>query len=322
MKTETTQHHLVAASEEGLRLDRWFRRHFDGVPYSHFANLCRRALVRLDGAKTNGSTRLKSGQRISLPVMSDMQTSTEATQPLPPGLKKQLLDSIIHQDEEMLALNKPCGLATQGGSGVRRHIDQLVSIFAEKDEPPRLVHRLDKGTSGVLLLARNVSTASQLAGQFRTRAIVKTYWAVCHGTLTPSHGIIDVPLPLDDKDKDKVKQATTYYVTLKAQEGVSLLALRPVSGRKHQLRRHCALLGHPILGETRLFDGVSIAQHRRTPHKKLHLHARSLTLRHPTSNTVMTLYAEPPSHIIRWCQPDALATLDQQAETRLGSLAQ
>ncbi|MBC6443904.1 MAG: RluA family pseudouridine synthase [Alphaproteobacteria bacterium GM202ARS2] len=321
MKTDTMQHHLVTTSEEGLRLDRWFRRHFRDVPYSHFANLCRRALVRLDGTKTQGSIRLKSGQRISMPVFSpDVSAKPRSRLSMSSGLKKQLHDAVIHQDEAIIALNKPCGLATQGGSKVTRHLDAYAWIFADGGEVPRLVHRLDQGTSGVLLLARNASVAAHLAQQLRNRNIIKTYWALCHGAFMPPQGIIDKPLD----DKNKVKQATTSYVTLKVCDDVSLMALRPVSGRKHQLRRHCAVLGHPILGETRLFEGVSRSKHRRlwhTPHKHLHLHARSMTLHHPVSGDIMTLRAEPPAHMMGWCQPEAYVALDEQAEGHFANLA-
>ena len=307
------QRHIVTAEDDGIRLDRWFHRHFRDMPYTAIANLCRRARIRLDGSKTETATRLKQGQCISWTgTIITTLPKTQKKPEIPAGLRKTIQQAVIYRDNTIIALNKPCGLATQGGVNVTRHIDQLLPVLASVEtDILRLVHRLDKHTSGVLLIAVHAAAAGALTQQFRQRDVTKTYWAVCQGVFQPAQGRITRAVDAQGQEKS----ACTVYATLARQDNMSLMALRPLSGRKHQLRHHCAFLNHPILGDSLVYRQSGSGEQRQKA-TKLHLHARSIRFRHPQTNRFMTLKAALPPHMQQWFQ-GAVESFDARSERLL-----
>lgn len=298
----TVQTRDVTADEADLRLDRWFRRHFPGVTQGAVQKLCRTGQVRVDGKRVDASTRIAPGQVIRVPPMQAAPPKPAAPGP-DPALQRELEGMVIYHDDHVLVLNKPHGLAVQGGPGITRHLDGMLDglRFGSPDRP-RLVHRLDRDTSGALLLARTPGNAAKLAASFRGRDVRKTYWAVVAGRPVPVEGRIDLPLlrytgargersiPAA-RDDEEGQRAVTDYMTLdNAGQKLAWLELSPITGRTHQLRVHCVALGAPIVGDTKyhepdqngagtaLIEGLS---------DKLHLHARALDLPHPAGGRLV-----------------------------------
>ena len=292
----------VAADEADIRLDRWFRRHFPGIGHGRLEKLLRTGQVRVDGARAKGSTRLDAGQRIRVPPLAD---DAEAPRPRdgspPPQPHAHAVAAIkalvIHRDDDVLALNKPPGLAVQGGTGLTRHLDAMLDdLRFEAEERPRLVHRLDRDTSGVLLLGRSAAVAAKLSAAFRSRAARKLYWALVVGVPRPRRGRVSLDLAktstprgervAHSEDEDARRAVTDYAVIETAGDKIAWLALRPLTGRTHQLRVHCAEgLGTPILGDGKYAGKAAFlpgAPHART----LHLHARAIEIPHPRGGTL------------------------------------
>ena len=322
----------VSADEGEQRLDRWFKRRFPHVTQGAVEKMCRTGQVRVDGARAKASDRVEPGQVIRVPPLPD----TEA--PSRPGAggisaadAKMIQDAVIFRDEHIIVLNKPAGLPSQGGSGQgSRHVDGLTEAlkFGYKDRP-KLVHRLDKDTSGVLVLARTDRIARALSEAFRHRNTRKIYWAVVAGVPQPKQGSIKYALmkapghgrggegekmmcihPAKMADYPDAKRAQTDYFTLWfLGTRLSWMALEPVTGRTHQLRAHMAELGHPILGDGKyggsgqdnLGDGWG-AQIGGDLSKKLHLHARRLSVEHPITKEMLTFTAPLPDHMARTWQ--------------------
>lgn len=298
----------VTADEAGIRLDRWFRRHFADLGHGRLEKLLRTGQVRVDGGRSKSSTRLEAGQVIRVPPLG---TRTNApVKAAPARLKKSdvkaLQDMVIHRDDDVLAVNKPPGLAVQGGSGLKQHLDSMLDgLRFGLSERPRLVHRLDKDTSGVLVLARNAFAATRLAAAFRGRHAQKTYWALVVGVPQPKSGKITSGLTKQGgKGGQKMAQTheggkravTEYAVIDEAGDRVAWLALRPQTGRTHQLRVHCASLGTPILGDGK-YGGRDAFIDGLTGPQGLHLHARGLQIPHPRSG-VLTLEAPLPKSML------------------------
>ena len=316
----------VGDDEGGQRLDRWMRRHFAHVPQGRIEKLCRKGEIRLDGGRVKASTRVEAGQEVRLPPLPDTP---------PPDPRAEVSDAdaemiraaVIWRDDHILALNKPPGLAVQGGSGQTRHVDALAEALRfDADEKPRLVHRLDRDTSGVLLMARSRRIAEALTTAFRDRSTRKIYWAALAGVPQPRMGTVRYGLvkapghgAKGEAEKmlavhpDRVSQTpgakhavTDYAVLASLGTRASWAALVPVTGRTHQLRTHMAELGHPIVGDGKyggsgqqnLGDGWG-AQLGGEVSRKLHLHARSLRLAHPVTGVDLTLIAPLPPHMAR-----------------------
>ena len=295
----------VAEDEADIRLDRWFRRHFPDLTQGVIQRLCRTGQIRVDGKRVEAATRLAPGQSVRIPPLP----ASPAPQAAPPAadgrVRAEVERMVLWQDDHLIVLNKPAGLPTQGGPGIARHLDGMLAALATgAGGKPRLVHRLDRDTSGVLVVARTPGVAAKLAAAFRTRAVEKTYWAVVVGRPVPVEGRIDLPLVRHDpgpggarvaaaeRGEAEAARAVTDYRTLDhAGRKLAWLELAPLTGRTHQLRVHCAAIGAPILGDAAYgaapVEGLSLL---------LHLHARRLLLPHPAGGT-LAVEADLPPHM-------------------------
>jgi 23S rRNA pseudouridine955/2504/2580 synthase len=310
------QMRAVSGDEAGLRLDRWFQRHFPELSHGALQKLLRTGQVRLDGKRVEGKDRVEPGQTVRLPPgvtaapVPSSQSKPKAAKPQLSERETQEIQSlVIHRDDWVIALNKPSGLAVQGGSGTERHVDGLLDglRFGFEDRP-RLVHRLDKDTSGLLLIARTGQAAKRLSESFRDRETEKLYWAVVVGVPPKMEGAIDLPLAKRPGARDREtmqvdheegqKALTHFKVMDRAGDRAALLALWPRTGRTHQLRVHCAEIGCPILGD-RKYGGEEALLSAVADSRRLHLHARRLTLPHPSGKGTLRLQAEPPAHFKR-----------------------
>jgi 23S rRNA pseudouridine955/2504/2580 synthase len=302
----------VSADEAGLRLDRWFQRHYPELGHGALQKLLRTGQVRVDGKRVEAGDRVEPGQTVRLPP-----GVTAAPTPKPRAAAPRLTDRdtteiqslVIHRDDWVIALNKPPGLAVQGGSGTERHIDGLLDgLRFGFEERPRLVHRLDKDTSGLLLIARTGQSAKRLSESFRDRETEKLYWAVVVGVPPRAEGAIDLPLAKRPGARDREtmqvdheegqKALTHFRIMDRAGNRAALLALWPRTGRTHQLRVHCAEMGCPILGD-RKYGGEEAELSTIADSRRLHLHARRLTLPHPSGKGTLRVQAEAPAHFRR-----------------------
>ena len=306
----------VDLDESGMRLDRWMRLRFPGLPQSRIERICRKGEIRVDGARAKTSTRLHAGQQLRLPPIKNSEPrediARQKNRPIRSADADMLKKSVIFQDDALIAINKPPGLATQGGTGQTRHVDLISNALQLPGEhKPRLVHRLDKETSGVLVMARTAQAARRLAAMFRSREPQKLYLALVEGVPEPDIGTIDIPLgdsklhpdrnnPVqcpDDPERAFAKAAETRYaVVATVGKAAAMLVLSPLTGRTHQLRLHTALSGHPIIGDRR-YGSRRARFEFKVAEKKLHLHARSLEMRHPMNGTPLRLEASLPPHM-------------------------
>ena len=301
----------VAAAEDGLRLDRWFKQHYPSLGFGKLNKLLRTGQVRVDGKRVKTSTRLEAGQVLRVPPLDDSAQEAPKAQPKrPPKFDAKTLEqvkqAILYKDDWVLVINKPAGLAVQGGSKQDLHLDGLLDgLRFGAAERPRLVHRLDKDTSGVLLLARSAEAARRLAEAFRSKETQKIYWAVVVGEPKPLEGRLDLALAKKPSskgervavDEEEGRRAVTDFRTLDRLGGkVSLLELRPITGRTHQLRAHCRELGTPILGDGK-YGGADAFVEGAELSRKLHLHARRLRLPHPSGTGVIDVAAPVPAHM-------------------------
>jgi len=318
----------VAAGDGDQRLDRWFRRQFPHIPQGRIEKMCRKGEIRVDGARAKPATRIEAGQTIRIPPLPDEDAPARPVQSrISDADTAMMRAAVLYRDEHLIAINKPPGLPTQGGSGHTRHVDGLAEALTfDGIDKPRLVHRLDKDTSGVLLLARTRQAAQALTETLRNKSTRKIYWAACAGVPHPRMGTIRTGLvkapghgpagegekmlvvPTEAVDKTEgAKRAVTDYATLSALGSrTAWLALVPVTGRTHQLRAHMAAIGHPIVGDGKyggsgqenLGDGWG-AQLGGEISRKLHLHARSLSLTHPITGARLSFTAPLPDHMQR-----------------------
>ncbi|MGD9868570.1 MAG: RluA family pseudouridine synthase [Hyphomicrobiales bacterium] len=300
----------VGEGEDGMRLDRWFRQHYPGLGHGHLQKLLRTGQIRVDGGRAKSNARLEAGQKVRIPPVGKSMSAEEAEWVAPELNQKDsrmIQEAVLYKDSSVIVLDKPYGLAVQGGTGTERHLEAMLdALIYDADDRPRLVHRLDRDTTGVLLLARSRSMARDLGRVFRTRSARKIYWALVAGVPKPAQGRIDVPLkkirtPEGDRvvattpgDKDGQRAVTHYAVLGRAGDLVSWVTLKPVTGRTHQLRAHMAHIGHPIVGDPKYsrrleFQGGEIPN-------RLHLHARRLTLPHPGGGT-LDVTAPLPGHM-------------------------
>jgi 23S rRNA pseudouridine955/2504/2580 synthase len=305
--------HVVTAEESGMRLDRWFKVHFPQVTFAYLNKLTRTGQVRVGGARAKTNTRLEAEQEIRVPPLAfdtrpaDLPKSE--VKPLSPQ-ERRLFDSmVIHEDRDIFVLNKPSGFAVQGGSKTHHHLDGLLmGLGVELGERPLLVHRLDRDTSGVIVIAKRRSIASALGKLFATRAVKKTYWALVKGVPKPAQGRIEVALikakgPEGDRmrasregEEDDEQRAVTFYSIIdKAPPIASWVSLKPVTGRQHQLRAHMAHIGTPIMGDEK-YGGLEDLPEGMD--RKLHLHARRIIFPHPREGMI-DITAPLPDHMLK-----------------------
>ena len=320
--------HLVVGEDEGeQRLDRWLKRHFPQVTQAMVEKFCRKGELRVDGGRVKAATRLETGQTVRIPPLPDAPAPVPKVDPaagIAANDAAMIHDAVLWMDEHVIALNKPPGLPSQGGSGQGdRHVDALTEAlkFGYKERPV-LVHRLDKDTSGVLLLARTARVARRLGEAFRGRTTRKIYWAIVAGVPSPAMGTIRYGLvkaggPRSEKMRcihpgevattEGAKRATTDYAVLeRLGSRAAWVALVPITGRTHQLRAHMAEIGHPIIGDGKYGgsgqdnpgDGWG-AQLGGAISRKLHLHARSIRFDHPITGETVTVEAPLPDHMTK-----------------------
>ena len=300
----------ITKDEEGVRLDRWFRRHFPALSHGRLERLLRTGLIRVDGRRVKSGYRLAPGDHVRIPPeaaqdQAPSETLTpKSTVAITARDRQTLRESVLHRDRSILVIDKPAGLAVQGGSAIVRHLDgMLEALKFDAKERPKLVHRLDKDTSGVLVLARNQRAAMNLAKAFRDSAVSKIYWAVVVGLPELNQGRIDLDLgkragPGGERvrvDASGGQRAITEYAVIdRAGREAAWLAFRPITGRTHQIRAHAAAIGTPILGDGKygrrhaFLKGLGLSN-------RLHLHAYEVRLPHPEGGT-FAVTAAPPAH--------------------------
>jgi 23S rRNA pseudouridine955/2504/2580 synthase len=296
----------VSGDDGSLRLDRWFRRHYPALAHGRLEKLLRTGQIRVDGKRAKAGDRVMPGQAIRVPPLNHGEPEAPpAPRRVSPADAAMLEAAILHRDDHLIVLDKPPGLAVQGGTRSEKHLDGLLDALRfGHAERPRLVHRLDKDTSGVLVVARTAAAAAFLTRAFRDKSTRKIYWALAVGRPKPEQGRISLALAKKDgrggervrADPEDGKHAVTYYrVVDGAGERASWLALLPVTGRTHQLRAHCAAIGTPILGDPKY--GGAGAQLAGAPNaRRLHLHARELSIPHPDGG-ILRVSAPLPPHM-------------------------
>ncbi len=303
---------VVADDDDGIRLDRWFKRHMPDTSFNIVSRWARTGQLRVNGKRADPGDRLEAGQMIRLPPPELAAAATTAARAPRPKTPREPLSAedtaliqslVIHQDRQAIVINKPPGLATQGGTKTDHHVDRLLDgIQYEADNRPKLVHRLDKDTSGVLLLARNSRAAGHFAKAFSSRTARKVYWAMVTGVPSIHDGMIELPIGkqpgtggekmhVDEKEGSPAR--TRYRVIERAGNSAAWVELQPYTGRTHQLRVHMAAIGHPIVGDGK-YGGLS-AFLSGTISRKMHLHARRLKVDHPDGG-VIDVVANLPDH--------------------------
>jgi len=310
----------VEADDTGARLDRWFRRHYPALTHGQLEKLLRTGQVRLDGKRAKAGDRISTGQIIRLPPQlqslhnavenSSTDSQRRSSQPSEQA-RTEVEGLVLHMDSSVLVLNKPSGLATQGGSGLTEHVDGLLDqLKFGKKQRPRLVHRLDRDTSGVLVVARTVPAAAALSESLRRRDASKVYWALTKGVPHPLRGTIRSALAKEvdgrqekmamvELDSEGARGAVTDYVVMgTAGSEFSWVAVKPVTGRTHQIRVHLASLGTPIVGDFKY--GGTEARGRGEIENRLHLHARSIDIAHPDGNRLNVTSPLPPHMLKTW----------------------
>lgn len=309
----------ITASDADQRLDRWFRKRFPHLTHGRLEKLLRTGQVRIDGRRAKAADRLEAGQVVRVPPLGE-GNEPRAESGLPAGPRpvserdaEALRQAVLFKDADVIVINKPAGLAVQGGTGLDTNVDALLDALRfDAPERPRLVHRLDRDTSGCLVLARSQAAARKLAEAFRDKTARKVYWAVTVGAPKLNEGRIDAPLAKQSvaatgrRASERVqvdeegKRAVTYYAVVeRAHNKAAWLALMPVTGRTHQLRAHCVALGTPILGDGK-YAGAKAYFARESLPNQLHLHARSIRIPHPTRGVINVTAPLPPHMQKTW----------------------
>lgn len=305
---------IVSEDDDGIRLDRWFKRHMPEVSFNMVSRWARTGQLRVAGKRAVPGDRIEAGQEIRVPPLEASPARPARLLPkreqLTADEEQFIRDMVIYEDPGAFVLNKPPGLATQGGTKTTQHLDRLLDGLADEGGRPKLVHRLDKDTSGALLVARSARSAGHFAKAFSGRTARKVYWALVVGVPDAAQGVIDAPLakqPGSGGEKMHVDREnglpakTRWRVIDRAGNRSAWVELQPLTGRTHQLRAHMTAIGHPIVGDAKyggpeafLTGGIS---------RKLHLHARRIRIDAPGAE-VIDVTAELPAHFA-----ESLATL-------------
>ncbi len=303
------QHRKVGDLDADQRLDRWFLRHFPDLPRGRLQKLLRTGQVRVDGKRAKAGMRLVAGQEIRVPPIAEMPDRPEREKKT---LRAEDIDfvrqTILHMDDDLIVIDKPAGLAVQGGSATTRHLDGMLDgLRFDMAERPRLVHRLDKDTSGVMVLARTAAAARQLGSVFAGREVRKIYWALTVGAPDRDNGRIDLPLAkimggsgerVGVDDEDGKRAVTDFQVIERAGKRLTWLALWPRTGRTHQLRAHCAAVGCPILGDGKYGGRAAFVDGLPSVARKLQLFAREIILPKISGKGEIKVAAQLPAHMV------------------------
>lgn len=303
----------VTADENNMRVDRFLEARFPGLSFSHIQRIVRKGELRVDGKRADSKDRLEEGQSVRIPPLkldapkTGGDLSEAATKTL-----GELRKMILFEDADVMVLNKPAGLAVQGGSGLSRHVDGMLEVMRDaKGQRPRLVHRLDRETSGCLLIAKTRFAASVLTGSFRHRSARKIYWALVAGVPKPKQGRISTYLAKEENEEDSIMRvaahgdegaahAVTYYAVVEASaQKLAWVSLKPVTGRTHQLRAHMAHIDHAIVGDPKYFN----KENWQLPgglQKRLHLLARRIVIPHPRGGVIDVTAPLPPHMLQSW----------------------
>ncbi len=297
----------VAPDDDGIRLDRWFKRNLPDASFNLVSRWARTGQLRVDGKRAAPGDRIEAGQVIRVPPAEPPAASA----PKRPERKQLSADEeafvremVIHEDQQAFVLNKPPGLATQGGTKTAHHLDGLLDGLADDRGRPKLVHRLDKDTSGALLVARTARSAAAFSKSFSSRTARKVYWAIVMGVPQVEDGLIDLPLAkqpgtggekmhVDEESGDGLPSRTRYRVIERAGNRAAWVELQPLTGRTHQLRVHMAAIGHPIVGDGKYAGQDAFLTGAIS--RKLHLHARRIRIDHPDGGRI-DVTAEFPPH--------------------------
>jgi 23S rRNA pseudouridine955/2504/2580 synthase len=304
---------VVTADENNMRVDRFLEARFPGLSFSHIQRIVRKGELRVNGKRADSKDRLEEGQSVRIPPLKldAPKVAGELSE-----TESKTLDALkamtLYEDDDVLVLNKPAGLAVQGGSGITRHIDQMLEVMRDaKGQKPRLVHRIDRETSGCLLVAKTRFAATHLTGAFRHRSARKVYWALVVGVPKPKQGRISTYLAKDEGEEDTIMRvaahgdegashAVTYYAVVEASASkLAWVSLKPVTGRTHQLRAHMDHIGHPIVGDPKYFN----KENWQLPgglQNRLHLLARRIVIPHPRGGVIDATAPLPPHMLQSW----------------------
>ncbi|MEJ0076327.1 MAG: RluA family pseudouridine synthase [Alphaproteobacteria bacterium] len=305
----------ASADESGMRLDRFFEARFPGLSFSHIQRIIRKGEVRVNGKRADPKDRLETGQQVRIPPLKLNQPKPASRLSAEDEKTRDFLKSItLHEDDDVMVLNKPMGLAVQGGSGTTRHLDGMLEVLRQPGvdgQRPRLVHRLDKDTAGCLLVAKTRFAAAALAKTFRSRSARKIYWALTAGVPKPRQGRISTFLAKEEREEDSfmriaqhgeegASHAITYYAVVETSAStLAWVSLKPVTGRTHQLRAHMAHIDHPIVGDPKYFR-IENWQLPGGLQSRLHLLARRIVIPHPRGGTVDVTAPLPPHMQQSW----------------------
>jgi 23S rRNA pseudouridine955/2504/2580 synthase len=296
----------VSADDDDTRLDRWFRRRFPNLTNGRLQKMCRTGQVRVDGKRADTATRLAAGQVVRVPPLEGLEErSKRVIPPITDRDAEELRSRVLFKDDWVIVIDKPFGLAVQGGTGTTRHLDGMLNALAFDGDRPKLVHRLDRDTSGVLILARTVMAARRLGETFRGKTARKYYWGITVGVPDEKRGRIDGALlkregtrgEKVELDEDDGKPAVSLFSVIdNAANKAAWVALWPLTGRTHQLRAHMALIGKPILGDGK-YGGAAAYISGDEIGEELHLHARRLIVPHPSGKGMIDVTAPLPPHM-------------------------
>lgn len=303
----------VTADENNMRVDRFLEARFPGLSFSHIQRIVRKGELRVNGKRADSKDRLNEGDSVRIPPLQlDAPKATAHLSEAEAKIRDELRKMVLFEDDDVMVLNKPAGLAVQGGSGLTRHVDGMLEVMRDaKGQRPRLVHRLDRETSGCLLVAKTRFAASTLTGSFRHRSARKIYWALVAGVPKPKQGRISTYLAKEENEEDSIMRvaahgdegaahAVTYYAVVEASaQKLAWVSLKPVTGRTHQLRAHMAHIDHAIVGDPKYFN----KENWQLPgglQNRLHLLARRIVIPHPRGGVIDVTAPLPPHMLQSW----------------------